>query len=84
MGKYVGSVTTIRSTGRGSDLYGRCDQCGKHMAECVVWERRRVFQRDDGSRYSAPFSGGAYGHKDCLEKHFGKADIDDSDKLLCG
>ena len=84
MGEYIGLVKKIRSTGRGSDLYGNCDQCGKHMSECFVYETRRMFKRHSGEVYSSPSNGGAYGHKDCLEKHFGKANIEDFTSVTAG
>lgn len=66
-------VATIRSTGRGSDHYGTCDQCGKSCSEHFVRDVRRVYVREDGTRYLSGGSGGAYGHKECLIRHFGQA-----------
>ena len=72
MGKPTGNtIRQLRSTGRGSDHYGMCDQCGKHMGECFVSQAKREFRRDDGTLYYSAMGGGAYGHKDCLEKYFG-------------
>ena len=77
MGKATGNtIRHLRSTGRGSDLYGNCDQCGKHMSECFVSQVRREYVRDDGGTYYAPVGGGAYGHKECLERCFGPHNIE--------
>lgn len=76
MGKHIGTIKVLRTTGRGSDFYGTCDQRGKNMSEAFVFQSRRVFERDDGSTYEGPADGGAYGHKDCLIKIFGKPDVE--------
>jgi hypothetical protein len=73
MGTTTGRLfRTIRSTGRGSDYFGTCDQCGKHMSECHVSQVQREYRRDDGTTYTGPVTGGAYGHRECLVKHFGE------------
>lgn len=67
MGMATGNIiTTLRSTGRGSDYFGTCDQCGKHMSECFVRQHQREYRREDGTLYYSPLYGGAYGHKECL------------------
>ena len=72
MGTVTGNVVReLRGTGRGSDYYGGCDQCGKNMSECFVSQAKREYRRDNGELYYAPIGGGAYGHKECLEKYFG-------------
>jgi hypothetical protein len=60
-------ITQIRSTGRGSDYYGKCEVCGKHMSECFFRVHHREYRREDGSLYYSPASAGAFGHKDCLQ-----------------
>jgi len=60
-------ITTLRSTGRGSDYFGICDQCGKHLSECFVLQHQREYRRPNGSLYYSPMYGGAYGHEACLE-----------------
>lgn len=78
MGTATGNVIrSLRSTHRGSDLFGGCDQCGKHMSECFVSQSKREYKREDGTVYYGPISGGAYGHKECLEKRFGPQEIGD-------
>lgn len=73
MGTPTGNtVRQIRSTGRGSDYYGGCDQCGKHMSETFVSQVKREYVRDNGEIYLCSIGGGAYGHKECLEKQFGQ------------
>lgn len=76
MGKHIDTIKVLRSTGQGSSVYGGCDQCGKHMSETFVMQSRRLFQREDGSIYEGPASGGAYGHRECLIKHFGQPNIE--------
>ena len=72
MGTATGNtIRQLRSTGRGSDHYGGCDQCGKHMSECFVSQVKREYRRDDGTLYYGSVGGGAYGHRECLEKYFG-------------
>lgn len=74
MGTATGEVVrTIRTTGRGSEHYGACDQCGRNCSEHFVHQARRVYVREDGLRYLAPVSGGAYGHRECLIEVFGEA-----------
>lgn len=78
MGQSTGEVIrTIRTTGRGSEHYGACDQCGRQCSEHFVSQGRRVYMREDGLRYLAAVSGGAYGHRECLIESFGPA-IDES------
>lgn len=72
MGTATGkTVRMIRSTGRGSDHFGGCDQCSRPMSECFVSQAHAEYKRTDGEIYYSPLGGGAYGHKDCLEKYFG-------------
>lgn len=76
MGTATGKfIKELHSTGRGSDLYGGCDQCGKHMAECFVAQSKREYRRENGELYYAPLGGGAYGHADCLKRYFGPFDV---------
>lgn len=63
-------ITELRSTMRGSEHYGACELCGKHMAECFVAQPKREYRRVDGALYYAPVGGGAYGHADCLTNSF--------------
>ena len=76
MGKHIDTVKVLRSTGRGSDYFGACECCKKPVSEAFVMERRRVFRRSDNSTYDSPVGGGLYGHKDCLIKAFGDANIE--------
>lgn len=71
------TVWTVRSTKRGSDYYGTCDQCGKVCAEHFVATARKVFVRDNGQHYLCG-GGGAYGHLDCLIRQFGELVSEDS------
>lgn len=64
------TVWTVRSTNRGSDHYGPCEQCGKVCAEHFVATARKVFVSDNGQHYLCG-GGGAYGHLDCLIRQFG-------------
>ena len=68
MGTATGNIViTLRGTGRGSDYFGNCDQCGKHMSECFVRQHQQEYRRADGTLYYSPLYGGAYGHQACLE-----------------
>ena len=74
MGTPTGNtIRQLRSTGHGSDHYGGCERCGKHMSECFVSQLQREYKRDDGTLYYSPVGGGTYGHKDCLENTSGHA-----------
>ena len=66
-------IATIRSTGRGGDYFGTCDQCGKSCSEHFVRDVRRVYVRENGVRYLSGASGGTYGHKECLIDRIGPA-----------
>lgn len=66
-------VKTIRATGRGSDFFGNCDQCGKPCSDHHVLQTKRVYVRPDGLRYLSGGTGGAYGHRECLAEAFGPA-----------
>lgn len=59
-------VHTIHSTGRGSDLYGDCEHCGKHVSETFVLESHGVYVRADGLRYLGATTPGLFGHESCL------------------
>ncbi len=54
-----------------TEVFG--DQCGKPCAEHFVRDIRRVYVREDGTRYLSSASGGAYGHKECLTQRVGQA-----------
>lgn len=40
MSKIIEQTREPRSTGRGSDVYGVCDQCGKRVSETFVMQTR--------------------------------------------
>lgn len=68
MGKPTGNfVRTTKSTECGSDRYGACELCGKHMTECFVSTNRPEWVRDDGSKYLG-YGKGVFAHKACIEK----------------
>lgn len=50
----------IVTTGKGSDWFGKCDQCGKHCSEHYKCQ----------TKHGSGWTNGAYGHKECLEKNF--------------
>ena len=75
MSKIVDTIKHLRTTGRGSDRYGACEVCGKSVSEMFVFEHRNLVQRDDGSIFSHPTTGGTYGHRDCLVQSFGQPNI---------
>jgi hypothetical protein len=41
------------------------------MSECFVSQTKPEYRREDGALYYSPIGGGAYGHRECLEKYFG-------------
>jgi hypothetical protein len=63
-------IMTLRQTGKGSDHFGACDQCGKSCSHHFVATSRRVYRREDGTNYLGS-GGGAYGHEECLKLNFG-------------
>lgn len=74
MGKFTGEeVATIRATGRGSDYFGNCDECGKHASEVYVHQQHRVYVKEGGLRYLSPIGGGTHGHNGCLTARYGYA-----------
>lgn len=63
-------VRTLHNTGRGTDVFGRCECCRKPVGEHWVSTPRRVYVREDGQKY---LSGGygIFGHRECLLRDFG-------------
>ena len=47
----------IKSTGRGSDWYGVCDQCGKKAG--LIYKQQ--------TRHGRGFTNSAFGHAECLK-----------------
>jgi len=82
MGKHHDSIKHLRNTGRGSDFYGVCDQCGKHVSETWVMQTKTLWKREDGTIYSSAEGGGAYGHRECLIRHFGEPNVFDTGRPL--
>lgn len=60
----------IMPTGRGSDYWGNCDQCGKYMSE--AYKIHAVYVHPDG-RHLRPHAM-AYGHEQCLRRFFDLVD----------
>jgi hypothetical protein len=74
MGTATGNyIKRLKGTGRGSDHYGKCDQCGKPMSECFTAKTYREYRRESGELYYGTLGGGAYGHEQCLSR-FGPFD----------
>jgi len=71
-------IATIRGTGKGSEYWGTCDQCGKKMSEGFVRQYRRVWIRPDGTRILDHGHSGPFGHKECLERIWGAAIPEDT------
>ena len=59
------TVQTVRFPGRGSDYFGACEVCGKHMAEAAVFERHWLYVDGDGDLYLSGTSAGTYAHVGC-------------------
>jgi hypothetical protein len=74
-------VRSYRATGRGSDYFGVCEACKKHMAEAYVFTTNRVFQHDYGFEYLSPVTGGVFSHLECGEK---PGDIDEQTLMRTG
>ena len=59
---------SIVATGRGSDYYGPCDQCGTRMSEAFKVVVQEKLTRTDGSFFWTAPHASAYGHKECLTR----------------
>lgn len=72
MGKPTGRIIrALRNTGRGSDYYGACDRCNKHVSEVFVSQSKREYVRENGEVYYSAIGGGAHGHEACLQSAYG-------------
>ena len=58
-------VDTVKLTGRGSDYFGACEVCGRHMSETALFVRYKIFQHDEGFFYLAAPNGGTFAHMGC-------------------
>ncbi len=68
MGKATGKkVTWIETADRGTDYYGNCDICKKHMTIAYKLMSGNEYVRENGELYDNAFAH-IYGHKECLEK----------------
>ncbi|AXF76089.1 hypothetical protein AV903_12295 [Erwinia tracheiphila] len=68
MGTPTGNyVTFTKGLGRGSDYFGPCEVCGKHVSETFVARVKREWKRENGELYygCAP---SLYGHEKCVTK----------------
>jgi hypothetical protein len=66
MGVFTGLfVNTVRSTDKGSDYYGACEVCGKHMSEASVFTRFGVYLHSEGFSYLGAPTPGIYAHASC-------------------
>lgn len=71
MGKLTGNVVRVtKGTGYGSDHYGPCELCGKHMSEAFTSRMAREWVRDDGSLYLDHASPKVFAHEACIVDHF--------------
>lgn len=59
------TVEAVRFPGKGSDYFGACEICGKHMAEAAVFERFKLFKHAEGFLYLAAPTPGVYAHMGC-------------------
>ena len=59
------TVQAVHFPGRGSDYFGACDVCGRHMAEAAVFEVFKLYKHEDGFLYLAAPTPGVYAHMDC-------------------
>ena len=60
-------VRKVRPTGKGSDFFGLCEVCGKHVSEFFLSEICEVMVKQCGERYLS--SGGRhsiYSHEKCV------------------
>ncbi len=65
------TIKSVRRTGHGSDRYGSCEVCGKHMPEAFVHQSHAVFVDADGDLYLSQSSAGLYAHMECGRLHNG-------------
>lgn len=62
------TVETVRYPGKGSDYFGACELCGKHMAEAAVFEQFKLFKHREGFLYLAAPKPGVYAHTGCRNR----------------
>lgn len=71
MGRFTGFVVNaMRSTGKGSDYFGRCECCRQHASETWGAQSALVYQREDGRLYMGGSVRAMYGHEQCLRERF--------------
>lgn len=69
MGTRTGKIVRItRSTGRGSDYYGLCEICGKHMSEVFASRLANEWLRNDGTVCYDHSRPALYAHKKCISE----------------
>lgn len=67
MGTFTGySITTMRSTGRGADHFGKCGYCTRPASEHWHAVTRLVYQRSGGRLYLGGDISSVFGHEQCL------------------
>lgn len=80
MGKFIGkAIKTIHGTGHGSDYYGACEVCKKHMSEAFVGQNYMVYVRACGQHYLSSGSS-VFAHRECLAHEY-TADKDDFERI---
>lgn len=58
-------VRFIRALGLGSDHFGKCEVCEKHMSEAYKGQYKKEWLRGDGEAYFSP-GVSLYGHESCI------------------
>ena len=67
-------VQTIRQMPHGSDWYGACEVCGSSdVSRSSTWQKKQIWEKDDGTMYLNSIGGGVVGHAGCLIKALGDA-----------
>jgi len=62
-------IRETKSTGRGSDYFGNCEICGKHMSECFISRLSRERKRaSDGSLYLDKSQPVIFAHEICISQ----------------
>lgn len=74
-------IRITKSTGRGSDYFGLCEICSKHMSECFRSSLKRERKRaTDGSLYLDDSQPVIYAHESCISKY---ASTDPAPSVTC-
>lgn len=71
MGRKTGRMLrSLKGLGYGSDHFGRCEICDKHVSEMFKLKYLTEWERDNGDLYYGAEKPSIYGHEICLMGKF--------------